>query len=80
MEKADSILIVDDDPEIRRLLADYLARNGFEALAARDGREMWQTLDRHVVDLRLDEAMARVASVLQTPADARASLRERASR
>ncbi len=36
--------------------------------------------DRHVVDLRLDEAMARVASVLQTPADARASLRERASR
>ena len=51
MEKLDSILIVDDDPEIRRLLADYLARNGFETLAARDGREMWQTLDRHVVDL-----------------------------
>ena len=51
MENTDSILIVDDDPEIRRLLAGYLARNGFEALAARDGREMWQTLDRHVVDL-----------------------------
>ena len=51
MEKPDNILIVDDDPEIRRLLADYLARNGFDALTARDGREMWQTLDRHVVDL-----------------------------
>ena len=51
MEKPDSILIVDDDPEIRRLLADYLARNGFAALAARDGREMWQMLERHVVDL-----------------------------
>ena len=51
MEKPDSILIVDDDPEIRRLLADYLVRNGFDALAARDGRQMWQLLERHVVDL-----------------------------
>lgn len=51
MDKADFILIVDDDPEIRRLLVDYLARNSFEAVAARDGREMWQKLDRHAVDL-----------------------------
>ncbi|WP_018604391.1 response regulator [Uliginosibacterium gangwonense] len=51
MEKADCILIVDDDPEIRRLLVDYLARNGFEAHAARDGREMWRELERHAVDL-----------------------------
>jgi len=51
MEKTDCILIVDDDPEIRRLLVDYLARNGFEAIAARDGREMGQALDRHTVDL-----------------------------
>ena len=51
MEKSDSILIVDDDLEIRRLLVDYLARNGFAAIAARDGREMWQMLERHAVDL-----------------------------
>ena len=51
MEKSDCVLIVDDDPEIRRLLVDYLARNGFEAIAARDGREMWQMLARHVIDL-----------------------------
>ena len=51
MEKTDCILIVDDDLEIRRLLVDYLARNGFEAIAARDGREMWQALERHAVDL-----------------------------
>jgi len=51
MDKTDCILIVDDDPEIRRLLVDYLARNGFEAVAARDGREMWQTLGRRVIDL-----------------------------
>lgn len=51
METPDRILIVDDDPEIRRLLADYLAKNGFEAVVARDGREMAQALDRHAVDL-----------------------------
>lgn len=51
MDKTDCILIVDDDLEIRRLLVDYLARNGFEAIAARDGREMWQALERHAIDL-----------------------------
>ena len=51
MDKTDCILIVDDDPEIRGLLVNYLSRNEFEAVAARDGREMWQKLDRHAVDL-----------------------------
>ena len=35
MDTKDSILIVDDDPEIRRLLVDYLAKNGFDPVAAR---------------------------------------------
>jgi len=51
MDKTDCILVVDDEPEIRRLLRDYLSRNGFEAVMARDGREMWQALERHSVDL-----------------------------
>ncbi len=51
MNTLDCILIVDDDQDIRRLLVDYLARNGFEAIAARDGRDMWRELDRHAVDL-----------------------------
>jgi len=51
MDTKDRILIVDDDPEIRQLLVDYLARNGFEALSARSGKEMWQMLERHAIDL-----------------------------
>lgn len=51
LDTKDRILIVDDDPDIRQLLVDYLVRNGLEALAARNGREMWQALERHAVDL-----------------------------
>ncbi|MBI4984029.1 MAG: response regulator [Rhodocyclales bacterium] len=51
MDTKDRILIVDDDAEIRRLLVDYLAKNGFEPYAARDGRAMWQGLEQHAIDL-----------------------------
>jgi len=51
MDNPDRILIVDDDPEIRRLLVDYLAKNGFETVPARDGREMTLMLERHAIDL-----------------------------
>ncbi|MDP2751456.1 MAG: response regulator [Rhodocyclaceae bacterium] len=51
MENTARLLIVDDDPEIRRLLANYLAKNGFETIVARDGRAMTQALERHSVDL-----------------------------
>ncbi|MDP2809964.1 MAG: response regulator, partial [Rhodocyclaceae bacterium] len=51
MDTTDHILVVDDDPEIRRLLVDYLAKNGFDTVAARNGREMAQALERHAIDL-----------------------------
>lgn len=51
MNESDTILVVDDDPQIRSLLADYLERNGCRAIVAADGREMRQALDRHRVDL-----------------------------
>jgi DNA-binding response OmpR family regulator len=35
METRDRILIVDDDPEIRRLLVDYLTKNGFASHSVR---------------------------------------------
>ena len=37
---ADHILIVDDDRDIRQLLADYLEKQGLRCTTAADGREM----------------------------------------
>lgn len=51
MNNPPNILIVDDDREIRALLADYLEANGFRALAAADGGGMWHLLAQEHVDL-----------------------------
>ena len=37
MEKNDCILIVDDEPDIRRLLVDYLTRNALRPLPPTTG-------------------------------------------
>jgi two-component system OmpR family response regulator len=50
-EHTDHVLVVDDDAEIRRLLRDYLERHALRISTARDGREMWQALERSHVDL-----------------------------
>jgi two-component system, OmpR family, response regulator len=47
MEKQDRIFIVEDDPEIRQLLRDYLEQNGFDAVACNGGTEM----DRKLAEL-----------------------------
>ena len=51
MDTRPFILIVDDDREIRNLLADYLDNNGFTAMTAADGSHMWRALDNSRVDL-----------------------------
>lgn len=51
METTATVLVVDDDREIRSLLGDYLETNGYRAVLAADGVEMKQVLDRQHVDL-----------------------------
>jgi DNA-binding response OmpR family regulator len=46
-----SLLVVDDDDEIRELLCDYLSESGYHVLAAADGPQMWRQLDHGQVDL-----------------------------
>ncbi len=43
--------MVDDDNEIRKLVADYLQRHGYRASEARDGVEMRRALDNDRPDL-----------------------------
>lgn len=51
MAKQDHLLIVDDDPQIRQLLCDYLSDAGFQVSTAADGKEMRRRLALNVIDL-----------------------------
>ncbi|ROR29516.1 response regulator [Inmirania thermothiophila] len=51
------VLVVDDDPEIRALLAAYLERNGLRASTAEDGRAMWRALAEDRIDLVILDLM-----------------------
>ena len=45
------ILVVDDDPSMRQLVADYLTDHGFRVSAAAGGQDMARILDEQLVDL-----------------------------
>ena len=51
MAREPHILVVDDDREIRTLVAQFLKRHGFRVVTAADGAEMFRTLDGGRFDL-----------------------------
>jgi two-component system, OmpR family, response regulator len=51
MDQPNHILVVDDDREIRQMVADYLHKNGLKVSMAADGREMRATLETSAIDL-----------------------------
>jgi len=53
----ESVLVVDDDPEIRQLLRDYLERCGLRPLLAAGGAEMRRHLQAQRVDLVVLDVM-----------------------
>ena len=57
MDAPDNILIVDDDAEIRTLLAAYFGRNGLQAAAVGDGKAMWRALNAGNFDLVVLDVM-----------------------
>jgi two-component system OmpR family response regulator len=57
MSEAAHILVVDDDPEIRKLLRDYLRDNGYRASAVADGPHMWQAFETGHFDLIVLDVM-----------------------
>jgi DNA-binding response OmpR family regulator len=50
---APHILIVDDDADIRGMVAEYLGNNDLRVSAARSGREMFELFDTQAIDLVL---------------------------
>ena len=51
MDRLDHVLVVDDDAEIRKLLGEYLQRNGLRVSLATDGRDMRRVLDSSRPDI-----------------------------
>ena len=51
MDRTPHLLVVDDDREIRSLVAQFLTKHGFRVTGVRDGAEMIRTLDGARVDL-----------------------------
>lgn len=45
------ILVVDDDPQIRLLVARFLQRHGYQVTGAPDGRAMMAALAHSAIDL-----------------------------
>jgi DNA-binding NtrC family response regulator len=55
MHKSPSILVVDDDPEMRELVLDVLRNEGYEVAVAQDGVEAVQALRGRTFDVVLTD-------------------------
>ena len=51
MGEACRIIVVDDEPELRRVLSEYLAKHGFCVRTAAGGAELDRLLDEAAADL-----------------------------
>ncbi|MDY0146671.1 MAG: response regulator [Halothiobacillus sp.] len=52
-----TILVVDDDADLRSLLRAYLTDQGYHVLEAAEGNELWTRLDNSTVDLIILDLM-----------------------
>jgi len=46
-----NVLVVDDDPDMRQMIADYLVENGLRVTQATSGAEMTSALVEHAIDV-----------------------------
>jgi two-component system, OmpR family, response regulator len=57
MDSQGSVLVVDDDAEIRNLVAEYLTQNGYRVSTARDGPALRRALEAESPDLLVLDLM-----------------------
>lgn len=57
MEKKHTILVVDDEAEIRQLLQEFLERNGFGVVTAEDGQQALKMAGEHIPDLVITDLL-----------------------
>lgn len=67
------ILIVDDDPQIRLLVARFLQRHGYQVAGAQDGRAMMDVLAHTPIDLIILDLMLPGRSGVELCHDVRAT-------
>ncbi|WP_120502567.1 response regulator [Roseovarius sp. EL26] len=48
-----TILVCDDEPDVREMLQEYLSKRGFSIVAAGNSDELRAAIDRHAIDLIL---------------------------
>lgn len=57
MEKKNLILVIDDEPEIRLLLKDFLEKNGFAVLLAEDGKQALKLASEYSPELVITDLL-----------------------
>jgi two-component system OmpR family response regulator len=57
MGKQDHVLIVDDDPDIRQLLSEYLQDANYRPFTANGGQDMWRILGSEHIDIIILDLM-----------------------
>jgi DNA-binding response OmpR family regulator len=57
MEPKHTILVVDDEAEVRQLLREFLERNGFDVVTAEDGEQALKLAGEHVPDLVITDLL-----------------------
>ena len=57
-ENRPTILVIDDDPELRELLEAYLSQQGFDVVTVRDGLEMDAIFAEFQIDLVILDLMS----------------------
>ena len=65
MNGAQHILVVDDEPDLRKLVSDFLTRNGYHVFEAHDGVAMTESLKSSRIgsgDPRTSRCLAKTAS------------------